>query len=192
VNRRQRSGRARRQRSGGRAPASSARLLLLTGIPHTGKTTIGNHLGERYGFTHLDFDDPTTLDTYLSQGEGDFRRAVKELKKAGGDVVISWGFLPDVHLVFVRALKSLGFTWVWFDGNRAAARREYLWIGRVEAAFDRQMERIQANVDPRMTQLAPAVVNTFDDSSHFREPDEIVTELLALPIPGESSGSVRA
>jgi hypothetical protein len=119
------------------------------------------------------------------------RRAVKELKKAGGDVVISWGFLPDVQLVFVRALRSLGFTWVWFDGNRAAARREYLWVGRVEAALDRQMERIQANIDPRMTRLAPVVVNTFDDTSRFRAPDEIVRELLALLIRGESTGSVR-
>jgi hypothetical protein len=53
------------------------------------------------------------------------------------------------------------------------------------------MERIQANIDPHMTRLAPAVVNTFDDTSQFREPDEIVRELLALFIRGESTGSVR-
>jgi hypothetical protein len=110
------------------------------------------------------------------------------LKKAGGDVVITWGFLPDVQLVFVRALRSLGFTWVWFDGNRPAARREYLWVGRVEAALDRQMERIHANIDPHMARLAPAAVNTFDDTGQFREPDEIVTELLALPSAAVRSG----
>jgi hypothetical protein len=187
VNRRKRSDRTRRKRSGRKHP-SSARLLLLTGIPATGKTRIGNRLSEGYGFNHLDFEDPTTLDTYLGQGEAGFRRAVKELKKAGGDVVITWGFLPDVQLVFVRALRSLGFTWVWFDGNRAAARREYLWVGRVEAALDRQMERIQANIDPHMARLAPAVVNTFDDTGQFREPDEIVTELLALLSAAVRSG----
>jgi ATPase family associated with various cellular activities (AAA). len=184
VNRRKRSGRTR-------VHPSPARLLLLTGIPATGKTRIGNRLSESYGFNHLDFEDPTTLDTYLGQGEAGLRRAVKELKKTGHDVVITWGFLPDVQLAFVRVLRSLGFTWVWFDGNRAAARREYLWVGRVEAALDRQMERIQANIDPHMTRLAPAVVNPFDDTSQFREPDEIVTELLALLIRGESTGSVR-
>ena len=187
MNRRKRSDRTRRKRSG-RIHPGSARLLLLTGIPATGKTRIGNRLSEGYGFNHLDFEDPTTLDTYLGQGEAGFRRAVRELKKAGGDVVITWGFLPDVQLVFVRALRSLGFTWVWFDGNRAAARREYLWVGRVEAALDRQMERIQANIDPHMARLAPAVVNTFDDTGQFREPDEIVTELLALLSAAVRSG----
>jgi broad-specificity NMP kinase len=43
--------------------------ILLTGIPGTGKTTLGAYLGVRHRFEHLDFERKTDIDRFLVRGE---------------------------------------------------------------------------------------------------------------------------
>jgi type IV secretory pathway ATPase VirB11/archaellum biosynthesis ATPase len=39
-------------------PEQKRKLILITGIPGTGKTTFGNFLANKYGFVHFDIEQP--------------------------------------------------------------------------------------------------------------------------------------
>jgi len=170
-----------------RSADKSMRRLIITGIPATRKTTVGNYLEAEHGFRHLDFEDMPTLKHYLEAGPVGLERRIAELPQEGQDVVITWGFVPDVQLDVVIFLRSLGFEWVWFDGNRPAARALYLQAGRPEHLLDRQMDLIEKHIDPRLDALAPWIVDTFDASGGLRPTEEIATELVS----GSSRASTR-
>jgi hypothetical protein len=154
---------------------STVQLLLLTGVPGTGKTTLGNYLREQHGFRHLDFETNTRM-TFLGDGsEAQIRTRVNRLKKEGRDAVISWGFVPDQQLGFALILRTLGFSWIWLDGNREASRRAFVDRGTVsEGLYNAQMHGIKQVIDPQIEVLAPVVINPFDESGEFFPCEEIV------------------
>ena len=153
------------------------RLLLITGIPGSGKTTIGNHLADSFGFRHLDFEEQATLMVF-TQSDANLRRQINALKRGGRDVVVSWGFVPSSQLAQVLLMRDLGFEWIWFDGNREAARRTFVERGTVpEHLLDIQMGEISRHIP--LDQLQPRIVNTFDSDGDFRSLDDIAAELLA-------------
>ena len=153
---------------------STVRLLLLTGVPGAGKTTLGDHLRDEHGFSHLDFET-NTRENFLGDGsERHVRTRVNRLKKDGRDVVISWGFVPDQQLGFPLLFRKLGFTWVWLDGNREASHRAFTNRGTgSETNYTVQMEKIVRVIDPQLDALAPVVINPFDDAGEFLTCDEI-------------------
>lgn len=147
--------------------------ILLTGIPGTGKTAVGNHLQKNYGFTHYDFEDTPTLNLFSQDKIGFITRALTQDK-----VVISWGFMPYHQAEHVLEIKRRGFSLVWFDGNRIAAFREFMRRGTVsEAAFLHQMSNITSSKVVDIIQ--PKIINPFDPHGKFRVLDEIAKEVLS-------------
>ena len=149
---------------------------------------MGRHLERCHGFTHVDLEHAATSRLFLGRfdaGDGyeEFDARVDALA-AVPRVVVSWGFVPEPQLELVLRLVGRGFTWVWFDGDRKAARRAFVRRGTVAPHhFEPQVEKLdRANV----VSLGPAVVDTFDRSRRFRPAAEIADELLAL------TGAVRA
>jgi len=94
-------------------------------------------------------------------------------------VVVSWGFIPDSQLEAVLALRTLGFRWIWLDGDRELALREYLALGRLKSAWNRQLTKIANHIDPAIDELSPLVIDTFDAHQERRPLEEIVREVLA-------------
>ena len=154
------------------------RRILVTGIPGTGKTTIGRYLVQQHGFEHLDFETPAHAEHYLSAG----KRALLEklgMPPVSQDMVISWGFLPETQLPFVLALRDSGYDWIWFDGDRAAARRAFLERGTSsEEAFEMQMRAIDEYLD--LDLLHPRTVSPFDCAGRFRPLAHIAEDVLRL------------
>ena len=166
-----------RQRRTGAVQSTYMRRLLITGIPGIGKTTIGDYLAAHRGFQHLNFEIGTTMQRFLSGGEDGLVREIAHSEQGRRDTVITWGFLPAEQLPAVLRLCELGYTWVWLDGDRDAARRAFLKRGDVpEYLLDRQLERIAQHLDLAM--LQPRILNTFDGEGHFRPLDKIAAELL--------------
>src|SRR6185312_11350769 len=114
-------------------------LLLITGIPGTGKTSYGNKFASEFGFVHIDLEDQQTL-TALAYDPAQF---ISQLTGQQRSVVVTWGFVPDeVQTGIVLQFRSVGFKWIWFDGNRPAAVREFRKRGTVpEQLLRLQMDR---------------------------------------------------
>jgi hypothetical protein len=163
---------------GGDRHDAIVRWLLITGIPGTGKTTVGNYLASEHGFEHLDFEDEMTLRRFLGRGEASLRAELAALRRTHSRVVVTWGFVPQVQLPFVLLMRGLGFEWVWFDGDRDAARRVFLDRGTVpEAALDVQLAAIAQHID--LDQLQPRLLNPFENAGRFRPIAEVAAELLS-------------
>src|SRR5207248_572117 len=94
---------------------------------------------------------------------GGGRRLVDELapvERATPDIVISWGFLPEVQLGLVLALRERGYDWVWLDGDRDAARQAFLARGTSsERALAIQMRAIEEHLD--LERLQPRIIDPF-------------------------------
>jgi cytochrome P450 len=141
-----------------------------------GKTAVAEHLRQEHGFRHLDFEHRPTLVYFLGNGEDAFHKRVAEVVDGRRDTVISWGFVPEIQLPFVLQLRSAGFRWVWFDGDRAAAHRRYLALGRSPSAWDAQLSKIEAVIDPRLTELQPQIIDTVESGKYL--PLETIAEKL--------------
>jgi len=156
------------------------KLLLITGVPGTGKTTIGNYLAEEYRFNHLNVEllDSWSVELknlFLSNSWVEF---VKRLKSNGKDTVMTWGFMPGVHDKAIKDLQEFGFKLIWFDGNRKAAREAFLKRGTVdEPTLDIQMKRIEKM---NIQNLNPTIIDTFDENGKFHSKDKIVELLIKV------------
>lgn len=149
-------------------------LILITGIPGTGKTYIGDFFANKRGYIHYDLEQNDTLYDLLSSPNLFIERLLKNKR----DTVITWGFVPDnqQQIRIVNHLKSIGFKLIWFDGNRPAALREFIRRGTVpEAAFYLQMLKIeQLKI---INNINPLIINTFDEYGKFRRPEDILEEI---------------
>ncbi len=147
------------------------KLILITGVPGTGKTSIGDYLKDKHGFKHINFEDGISLNQFISDTNAFLNGDCKI-----SDVVTTWGFVPSSEQIqLVDLLKSKGFKLFWFDGNRLAAFREYLKAGRLEKLFYLQMYRIcESDVISKINRI---IINTFDKDGVFRKKGEIVEEI---------------
>jgi hypothetical protein len=153
------------------------KLLLITGIPGTGKTTIGDYLQEKYGFIHLDVEK-----IIFSHGNNSWQFLIDTISKAKElnlNTVITWGFMPgqDNNLVF--ELQKMGAKMIWFDGNRQAAEKAFVARGTVSKLdFDKQMGQI--NKADIIGTFNPVVLDTFRRDDSFLPKDKIARKLLKL------------
>jgi shikimate kinase len=156
------------------------RRLLVTGVPGTGKTKVGDFLAARHGFLHVDLEDDDTRARFFGR-TGDRNRFARELAKVISQkkpIIVTWGFVPnDPQLGLVLFLRSQGFEWIWLDGDREASHEAFTRRGDVpEQVYQNQMMGIELQLDPRLASLGPRIVNPFSEGS-FRPVEEIAEEL---------------
>jgi adenylate kinase family enzyme len=151
-------------------------LLLITGIPGTGKTTYGDNFAKEFGFLHHDLEDNQTRNRF-NESPVQF---IGELLNEKKNVVVTWGFGPDCErsVFLVQQLRDAGFKWIWFDGNRPAALREFQKRATVsERDLHVQMRRIeQSRIVER---LKPTLINSFDDRGQFKPTKQLLAEIRA-------------
>jgi hypothetical protein len=118
------------------------RLVLLAGIPATGKSTFGKWLSKEKRFSHEDLEWHQNHLEWLERKSP--RMFIDELRAGRSDFLLNWGFPPkDHYFAKVRGLVDAGMTPWWFDGDRQAAHASFLERGTVGAeAWDAQMDQI--------------------------------------------------
>ncbi|HRH33042.1 MAG TPA: hypothetical protein PK720_02810 [bacterium] len=148
-----------------------SKKILITGIPGMGKTTVGEYLSKYYNFIHWDVEkDPERSDLITQLG----------------NIVITWGFpVKDENIEIIEKLRINGFDLIWFDGDREAARREFVerdsklgmdYFNSQLELLEKQLQRIKdSNVIER---LKPRIINTFNREHKFRNIKDIVDEIL--------------
>lgn len=148
--------------------------LLITGIPGTGKTTVGDELAQKHDFKHLDFESDAIRE--FLENPATFIEKLAESKR---HIVITWGFMPEKQTELVLQLKESGFKLIWFDGNREAARKAFNKRGTVpEKALYIQLGNIESfNVVDR---IQPIRYDTFDKKGRFKALPQIIEEIQGL------------
>ena len=97
-------------------------LILLTGLPATGKSGYCDHLHRAFRFHTIKTDDqPEVIEEAVRSTYG----FVERYCSRWGHLVIEWGFVPSL-LPSVLALKSQGAKLVWFEGDATLCRQRYL------------------------------------------------------------------
>jgi hypothetical protein len=140
--------------------------ILITGVPGTGKTTLGNFLQKTEGFAHVNLESVAKVD-------------IATLQYPKKDTVITWGFGPNMpeHIKIISQLVGYVYKLFWFDGNREAARREYLKRGTVgEDLLKLQMAKINA-VDIKK-EFDPIFYDTFDERGKFKPLWRIAKDII--------------
>lgn len=158
------------------------KLILITGIPGTGKSTIGDYLRDKYGFIHMDMECGDNIGK-ICANPNLFINVLLGLNK---DVVVTWGFAPHPVIIgIVNLFKEYKFKVIWFDGNKEAARKAFVkrsekygseYLKSAIAALDNQMNNIdQSNV---IEKISPIQINTFNQNNVFKNEEEITKEIL--------------
>ena len=156
----------------------SESLLLLSGIPATGKSTFGRHLASRRGFVHYDMERAATWPRPDLHPTWNRSRAafVTKLKEIHPRVVLDWGF-PVGCLPLVRELEAEGVRLVWFSGDIAEARKAFGQRGDGALQdFDAQVAAVAQAGFP--SSLGCTVVNTLGANGVFATTEEVEAVLF--------------
>ncbi len=145
-------------------------LILLSGVPATGKSTFGRYLSREHGFAHYDLEchprgwpHPDLKPTW----EASRQAFVAELKQHHKRVALDWGF-PVHCLPIVNELRGQGVRLIWFDGDRSRARSVFQERGGLALSdFETQVAAIDTAGYP--ARLNCVVVQALSAEGAFME-----------------------
>jgi hypothetical protein len=162
-------------------------LLLIAGIPATGKSHFGRWLAREHEYVHVDIEEAGRLES-LRLGAawnacfqtGDVSLLVAELRALGPHVVLDWGFPPE-WLHVVREMKGAGVDIWWLDGDRARAREEFVKRRTVPvSALDVQMTKIQSRWADIQDLFGSNRIDVIASNGQRMPPEEMWRRIAAL------------
>jgi adenylate kinase family enzyme len=168
-----------------RCPRYVSKVLLLTGLPASGKSTFGRYLCDRHGMYLLILEEePPVGDTRGQElrriwrrhvGQGAAERFVRALRNDPQTVVVEWGFpVNEPCLAFVRSMKENGVRVVWFECPDDVARARYADRGTPPVEyFDVQTPAIRANYKRIMEEITPEIVAVLKSDGSPFTPEEL-------------------
>ena len=166
-----------------------SRLLLLAGVPATGKSTFAGRLHAERGYFKFVLEEIIPARASKDEAEvwklwqeavqtSDASRLVKKLRNLPGPVVVEWGFpINQACIRCVESMKQNGMRLLWFECPDDVARDRFVERATVPvAAFDIQMPRIRANYDS-ITALGPEIVDVISPQGMSKTVEEIEAEI---------------
>lgn len=167
---------------------TQSRLILLSGIPASGKSTYGEWLAREKGFIHLDVEHGVLQRAGLKElwdrifTEGiSVAPFIEGVRQFAVPVAIDWGFPPQC-LPTVRAFHQHGVATWWFDGDREAARRAFIRRGTVSVAdLDVQMRLIAERWAEITSFFGTRVINTINRDVTYIPPEQIFQHMTRSP-----------
>lgn len=126
-------------------------VILLSGVPATGKSKFAHHLAREHGFAHYDLEcyprgwpQPELKEIW----ETDRTAFVMQIRQNHDRVALDWGF-PVSCLSWVKQLRDQDVQLIWFDGDLDRAREVFVRRGGIDVTnFDKQVEEIQRAAYP--------------------------------------------
>jgi hypothetical protein len=161
------------------------RIVLLTGIPASGKSTYGRWLESTKGFLYVDIEngglEPAGLSSHwkaMFGPNGSTSSFVAALNQMGRPIILDWGFPPHC-LPIVESLKYAGVEVWWFDGERNAARNSFVQRGTVSVqCLDVQMGGIERDWSAIMRVVGDRVIDTVKSGPQYQNPEIIFTRMF--------------
>lgn len=156
-------------------------LLLIAGIPATGKSHFGRWLKREHRYVHVDIEKPGRLQNIglatawnaCFNANNDVAGFVSTLRALSTHVVLDWGFPPEC-LDMVREMKREGVEIWWFDGDRVEARNQFLTRRTVPVCkLDIQIKKIKFHWQDIINLFGPNQIDVIDSSGQRMPPEEI-------------------
>ena len=164
--------------------------ILITGIPGSGKTTIGEYLKNNFNYFHMDMESDENLGYLKIEKMLDNPvEFIEEFINKFSNIVITWGFIPgDRHIEIINMLKKdYNFMLIWFDGDRKSAKNAFIRRSKKkgEKYFKIAMEELNLQIPSInnsnvIERINPIIINTFDDNQNFKNSEEVIKEILAI------------
>jgi hypothetical protein len=166
-------------------------LLLIAGIPATGKSHFGRWVANQHGYVHVDVEEPGRLEALhlvltwnACFDAGAVSGLLDSLRALGPRVVLDWGFPPE-WLQVVRKMRDGGMDIWWFDGDRGRAREEFINRATVSLPnFDEQMEKIRACWEDIRDLFRTNRIDVIGPSGQRMPPEEIWQRITTPPDAG--------
>lgn len=165
-------------------------VVVLAGLPATGKTGFARHLAEHHGFVHYDVErhpegwPRPELRPYLDASP---RRFLQVLRRRHARIVLDWGF-PTAQRPIIDGLRVCGARIVWFSADVALARRAFARRGGISLdRFDAQIAAIRAAGLPGM--MPCRIVETLAAGEAQTEPSTILRQIFGVEPPGGPDGA---
>ena len=132
-------------------------VILVSGIPATGKSEFARYLASEHKFAHYDmehFPVGWPCQELKEIWEKSRPAFVAFLRQEHQRSVLDWGFPPS-SLTLVNELRNCGVQLVWFDGDVAAARKQF----EKRAEGDHSIKDFDGQVTAIKAAQFPAVLN---------------------------------
>jgi AAA domain len=158
-------------------------ILLLSGIPGTGKSSFARWLAKNKGYIHVDFDhgglQQHELETSFRLVESsEAQLFIAELLRRKEPICLDWGFPPRC-LWIVRRLIDGGVEPWWFDADPEIAKKHFLSRCDVpEAAFDEQIANIKTSRGAIMELFGDRVISALNADGTHVSCEQIYAQIL--------------
>ncbi len=139
-------------------------VLLITGLPATGKSHFAQFLAREEKFASYDMErypDGWALPELHRDWEHNRALFVAKLRQRHPEgAVLDWGFPPNC-LPWVKELEEVGAQCIWFTGDRERLRERFIARGgQPVQCFDTQIRNIDdARLPDNLTWLAIETLN---------------------------------
>lgn len=156
-------------------------IILISGIPGTGKTFIGNYLEEHYGFQHTDLESQAGRATRDLLQRKQFKKFLREVSNLGNLNVLTFGYPPEwLHLV--EQIARRGVKTIWFDAPILFSRK--YWhpeFGEDPISYNLQLSKIIDNHESLNTFYANRKICVCSvHGDEFLPATEIISKILDL------------
>ena len=149
-------------------------IILLAGVPASGKSTFGRHLSRAHDFAHYDLEcyprgwPHPELKSFWDTSLAVF---ISQIKQYHPRVALDWGF-PVHCLPVVRELQHQRVRLLWFQADVSQARKVFVERGGIALSnFDKQVADIGKAGYPKT--LACEVVETLSNGGTFLDLEKI-------------------
>ncbi|HEU0049639.1 MAG TPA: hypothetical protein VFQ43_18775 [Nitrososphaera sp.] len=158
-------------------------ILLLSGVPGSGKSCYGRWLAKNKAYLHLDLEHGDLEKYGLQRVWDEFWSSrsdglISALLETAAPVCLDWGFPPRC-LPIVRRLADVDVELWWFEADPHLAKKYFLERATVsEAAFDEQMANIEASRRAIMELFGQHVIRVFREDGMRVPCEEIYAQMF--------------
>ena len=178
----------------------AVQIILICGMPASGKTSFGDWLRDNRGYVHADLDAANCLksaglppfwtekERIANLDSGRLREFVRHLRTVGKPSVLTWTFPTDM-VDFGREMTSFGVVAWWFEADRLAARQRYAARNTVlrngvyskgkpdTTLFDRYVGSVASNWARIAPIFGDRIIRTLGADGRFVDPVSIFDRL---------------
>lgn len=166
-------------------------IVLLCGIPSSGKTEFGKYLKDKHDYTYISIDSGIWPDNNLRglwSKVFDEKRQYDKVEKFVcylyenyENVVLEWNFPMD-KIETVALFERQWCIALWFLCNTFVAKEKYIEKNgsNSDHSFDKRIKEIEDSITTLNKRLKPTIINVLKEDKSFKTMEEIYSDFSLI------------